>query len=190
MRDRDIRSALHDQLARRYRDDPETLVLDELGVLRGSCRIDVAVINGTLHGFEIKSEEDTLARLPAQADAYSSVFDEVTIVGSERHLGAVEALVPDWWSIVVAVRATRTRITLEQVRDGEPNPSPDAHAIAQLLWRDETLTALEGLGLARGLRSKPRAVLAYALADAMPVADLGEFVRRQLRGRTDWRAAS
>jgi hypothetical protein len=188
MRDRDIRQVLHAELALRFGDDPETLVLDELGLLRGAFRIDLAVVNGVLHGYEIKSEQDTLTRLPAQAVAYSAVFDEVTVVIGNRHISMIEALVPEWWSIVVATAAGRDSVVLEETRGGGRNPSPDAYSIAQLLWKDEALAALETLGLERGLRSKPRPVLSRTLADAMPLDELRETVRRRLRLRLDWRA--
>ena len=34
--------------------------VEELGVCRGRVRVDVAVVNGTLHGYEIKSDRDSL----------------------------------------------------------------------------------------------------------------------------------
>jgi len=40
--------------------------------LFGASRIDRAVVNGSVHGYEIKSETDDLTRLPAQARAYCS----------------------------------------------------------------------------------------------------------------------
>ena len=46
------------------------MILDELGICRGRVRIDLTVVNGLLHGYEIKSERDTLARLETQADLY------------------------------------------------------------------------------------------------------------------------
>ncbi|WP_052770006.1 sce7726 family protein [Paenibacillus sp. IHB B 3415] len=55
--------------------DSTTIVVDELDVCFGSARVDVAVINGRLHGFEIKSESDNLDRLPSQIEFYSRVFE-------------------------------------------------------------------------------------------------------------------
>jgi hypothetical protein len=49
-------------------------MLDEFGLEHGEVRVDVAVINGELHGYEIKSERDTLERLPRQVKAYSAVL--------------------------------------------------------------------------------------------------------------------
>ena len=61
--DANIRSALHAKRLRRARSQPDTLVIDELGLAHAKSRIDVAVINGCIHGYEIKSAKDTLDRL-------------------------------------------------------------------------------------------------------------------------------
>jgi hypothetical protein len=57
-----------------------TLVVDELGILNGKSRADIAVINGYLVGFEIKSDEDSLTRLNDQVEAYNAVFDRSTLI--------------------------------------------------------------------------------------------------------------
>jgi hypothetical protein len=64
MRDGDIRAALHAHLIVEHQEEPDTRFLDELS-LCGLVRVDVAVINGTLAGYELKSDQDTLRRLPA-----------------------------------------------------------------------------------------------------------------------------
>lgn len=188
VRDRDIRRALLKELDRAHAHERhQTLILDEMGVCEGEARIDVAVVNGSIAGYEIKSESDTLVRLGRQVAAYGRVFDEVSIVVSPRHAEKIMALVPDWWGIVVA-RGDRSAVALDIVRQTSRNPAPDAYAVAQLLWRDEVLELLTDLGQAGGLRSKPRRALWRALADAMPLADLGDAVRERLRRRCDWRA--
>jgi len=40
-------------------------MLHELGILNGATRIDIAVITGQIEGYELKSERDTIQRLPA-----------------------------------------------------------------------------------------------------------------------------
>ena len=47
-------------------ENPNSRVVDELELLRGVVRVDVAVISDTLHGYEIKSASDNLIRLPNQ----------------------------------------------------------------------------------------------------------------------------
>lgn len=72
MRDRDVRQALHRKVLKEHHGDADTLVLDELGLRHGTCRVDIAVVNGYLHGYEIKSDSDTLERLPARSPLMGS----------------------------------------------------------------------------------------------------------------------
>lgn len=58
-----IRHALHQRLAPQLQDEPDALLLDELGLHRGQTRVDVAILGHELHGFEIKSDRDTLYRI-------------------------------------------------------------------------------------------------------------------------------
>jgi hypothetical protein len=189
LRDLDIRLALHERLERRHGHDPDARVVDEMGVLTGECRVDVAVINGRLEGFEIKSERDTLERLPRQIEAYGQVFDRMTMVCAERHLARVEEMVPSWWGIEVVSRTKSGWLRLIRSRPARANPCVETEAVAQLLWRAEALATLERVGAADGLRSKPRRILWTALASAMPKTELRREVRERLRARRDWLAA-
>ena len=61
MRDADVRLVLKHALVARY-GETDTIIVEELGLCRGSVRADIAVINGLMKGFEIKSDRDTLQR--------------------------------------------------------------------------------------------------------------------------------
>lgn len=94
MHDADLRQALHRRLARQHRDDPhDTRILDEFGIC-GQVRVDVAVVNGALTGYELKSARDTLKRLPRQADYYSRVLDYAHIVVADTHAAHALQMVP------------------------------------------------------------------------------------------------
>ena len=80
------RRILKQSLATRYGGDGDTILVEELGLCRGFVRADIAVVNGLMKGFEIKSERDTLQRLQKQVEAYSRIFDTATIVVAGRHL--------------------------------------------------------------------------------------------------------
>ena len=64
MRDRDVRGAMLQLLGAEHAGEKDTFILQELDVWSGAVRIDIAVINGELTGFELKSDRDTLERLP------------------------------------------------------------------------------------------------------------------------------
>ena len=86
MRDADVRRILRDRLQATQVVSDDARLVEELGLCKGSVRADIAVVNGILKGYEIKSEKDTIARLKTQASVYSQVFDTVTLVVAERHL--------------------------------------------------------------------------------------------------------
>src|ERR1700730_13066876 len=87
MKDIDIRDALKRKLRSFYANDPSTLIVDELGLRHGIARVDVALINGIIHGFELKSDRDTMRRLPSHMRVYNSVMDRITLVVGQRLLG-------------------------------------------------------------------------------------------------------
>ena len=180
MRDLDIRNALKKELASLH--DEETIILDELGLCQGAARVDLAVVNGALHGYEIKSERDTLARLPTQQGIYNKVFDRVTLVISQSHVEKANQAVPNWWGIAIATQ-TEGHVSVRTVREATDNPLVDAFAQTQLLWREEALTALEERALAGGLRSKPKKVLWNRLVTELPPREIGTIVRECLRAR-------
>lgn len=187
MRDIDIRSALRQHLDRAHEHEPGTRIIDELGLCTGTARVDMAVVNGFLNGYEIKSELDTLERLPSQQEVYNKTLDSVTIVASGSHLAKIGEMVPGWWGINEAV-AVDDEIMFGVIRPPNNNPAVDPLSIAQFLWRDEVLATLQGLGLDEGLRSKPRRVLWEKLVDSVDVDDLRAIVRQQLKSRKNWRS--
>jgi hypothetical protein len=188
MNDVQLRKATKRSLHARHRQDPETFIFDEFAVAHGASRIDLAVVNGELHGIELKSDEDTLARLPQQVRAFSGVFDRITLVSGECHVQAAVDLVPDWWGVRVAYEECG-EILFCDLKLALQNPSQDLAALAALLWRQEALDLLEDLGIASGVRTKPRADLYSRLAEKSCADLLANHVRVCLRERREWRSA-
>lgn len=189
MHDSDIRKALKAHLKTLYQDSPDTLILDELCLFQGATRVDVAVIDHEIIGYEIKSDQDTLARLPAQAELYNRVLDRVVLVVGSSHLDRVVSMVPDWWGIQEAIPANDS-VMLVVRREPGVNPGVDPNALVQLLWRDEALAILEELGLDRGLRSKSRPAIWNALVEHMTLDELKAAVRSRMKSRPTWRVTT
>jgi len=188
LRDVDIRLALIAKMNRLHRGDANTRIIEELGLCQGFARVDLAVVNGTIHGYEIKSERDTLARLPGQISIYSTALDFVTIVAAPSHVTRIGDIVPSWWG-VWSVSRCENGFRLEPSRESRPNPQVNAFALAQLLWRDEALEVLADYGLNVGARSKPREFLWHRLASSLTLEQLGDVVRTRLKGRgVHWRS--
>jgi hypothetical protein len=190
MREIDIRQALLHTARVEHAGDPDTLMVEELGLCAGTARVDFAVVNGSVHGFEIKSAQDTLTRLPTQSEIYNRALDRVTLVVDRKHLVDARSLIPGWWGILEPRRTRDGLVAFRTVRKAADNPHVEAFAQAQLLWREEALAELEARSMAHGLRSKPRRVIWERLVQVLTREELGEAVRSRLKNRATWRVES
>lgn len=187
MNDIQMRHQFHCKRLRRQHDDFDTIVVDELGLKHGQCRADIAVINGHLVGYEIKSDQDSLRRLPTQIDAYSAVFDKASVIVGERHICAVKSLIPEWWGVILATAIPHGKLSFKVERRARLNRSVDPFSVAQLLWRDEAVALLEMLGAEKKILRAPRKVLYQSLSSDLNLVDLRRYVCSQLKARTGWR---
>ncbi len=176
------------KMDRLHPDKSDTLIVEELGLCQGVARVDVAVVNGTVHGYEIKSERDTLVRLKSQADVYSKALEFVTIVAAPAHIVGIKQLVPSWWGIWSATQIGDA-VRLKEQRQAQRNPSLIADALVQFLWREEALNILLDHNLATGVASKSRRYIWDRLSSHFNVEELGDMVRSKLKQRSSsWRA--
>jgi hypothetical protein len=187
MRDREVRKALHSKVLREHHGQANTLVLDELGLRHGTVRVDIAVVNGFLHGYEIKSDADTLDRLPSQVDVYGKVLDRATLVVGERHVAKAKASVPEWWGIKIVCAGPRGGVDFDTIRAVQMNPGIEPLALAELLWRDEVAAILQHRGVAAKVLRQPRGVLYKHLVDITPLDELRATIRQELKAREHWR---
>ncbi len=178
----EIRSVLGSELRDRHANQPDTVILHELGICCGQVRVDLALVNGLFYGYEIKSDRDSLRRLPVQVELYSKVLDHATLVVGDRHLTEAMDIVPSWWGVIRA-RARNEGVGLELVREGKMNPTRDARALVEFLWRDDTLALLKRRNLDRGVRTKPRRVLWDRVCAHFRVEEIAAEVRAQLKAR-------
>lgn len=187
LRDVDLRAAAHRQLLRRARACPDTLVIDELGLSHGACRMDIAVINGHIRGLEIKAEADNLARLPRQVAAYGTVVDFATLIVADRHVDEAMAFLPNWWGLISARRDRNDGITFKRLQPERFNRGADPMTIARLLWRSEVISLLRAQGHHERTMRAPRATLYAHLVAEMPRRLLSQAVRDALKARQGWR---
>ncbi len=186
--DRDIRKVLLAQLRSEHANDSSTLILEELPICDGGARVDIAVLNGSLAGFEIKSERDTLGRLESQIGSYIRCFDCLTLVAPARHLNRANDLLPPWWGLLEVTAERAGTWELKAWRKPKANKSVEAFSISGLLWRAELLAILERRKLDRGIRSKPMRDARLRLVDNLNVDEIREEVRQALKARGDWRS--
>lgn len=181
--DGQIRKELKNKISSRT----SSLIVDELGVNHGAARVDLAVLGTEFHAYEIKSDADTLVRLPGQVKEYSKVFSHVTVVVGKRHIAHAIEIVPDWWGVDVAYHDSNGLI-INTIRPAEENPELKGVAIARLLWKSEALQALNKIGKDKGVKSKSRSVVYERLAESLGMGELIECVVEFISQRTNWRS--
>lgn len=182
MRDFDIRQQLKADIGEAFAHDPTTEVIDELGIRQALVRVDVAVVNGDLHGYEIKSAADSVRRLPRQVQFYSQVLDFSTLVTARGHVDAALEIVPEWWGLLVATSA-QGGVQLEVVRRERRNPAVDPRALVELIWHEEAIELLRERNETRGVLGRPRRYAWDRLCDVFELDELRAIVRRLLKRR-------
>lgn len=180
--DADIRRALRSNLLDKHVDQTDTVIFEELGVCRGRVRADLVVVNGALHGYEIKSDRDGLRRLEVQVAYYGKVLDRATLVVGERHLSGSLDLLPPWWGVLCVSQGAKEP-RFKTVRRGRKNPQRDPRSLAEFLWLEDALILLEGRNVARGVRGKPRRFVWDRVCEHFSVDEIAAAARTQLKAR-------
>ena len=180
--DSEIRSVLRSRLSQKHGDETGTVFIEELGLCRGQVRVDLSVVNGLLHGYEIKSDRDSLQRLSAQAELYGKVLDRATLVVGNRHMDEALDIVPEWWGVLLAHRSAKG-LQLKTVRSSRSNPKKDPRALVELLWLDDALALLEKREAARGFRGKARWIVWDRVCELCSLNEIARAVRTQLKVR-------
>ncbi|MBT2661904.1 sce7726 family protein [Bacillus sp. ISL-45] len=161
-------------------------VIEELGICDGLARADIAVANGVLLGYEIKSDHDSLERLPNQVICYDKTFDKNTIIVGEKFADKIHEFVPDYWGIEVAYINRFNHVSLKRIRASRRNQHIVATNLLDLLWTPEIKSFLKQ-NKVRGYSNKDKAGLKELATSFIPIKDLKEFTRETLKTRTGWR---
>jgi len=81
----------------------------------GSCKADLAILNGTGTVYEIKSDRDSLSRLVNQVENYRKVFAKIYVIAGEAHVQGVMESTPEEVGVLSLVRWDRIRTVREAV---------------------------------------------------------------------------
>lgn len=183
----EIRIALKIRFLRHHYGRDDVLMIDELGLAHTQGRVDLAVFNGHLHGYEIKSAGDSLDRLPRQLAIYSAALQKLTLVVAARHLDVAATIVPDWCGLIEVSEGPRGGMTFDSHRRASVNPGLDPFMLAHLLWRPEAQHLLRLRGASNADVNAPRKQLYRKLANEVPVRELALAVKAAMVSRTGWR---
>ncbi|MEW5012260.1 sce7726 family protein [Clavibacter michiganensis subsp. michiganensis] len=184
MTERELRTFVKEVVASASSNQPPRIV--EEFFVGESGRIDLALIGKTLVGYELKSDLDTLNRLPRQMQAYGEVFEYCTLVVTERHLQRARQELRPGWGLAVVSQTLDGTYGYQQIRKARFLKTGSKEAVAGLLWRDEALTLLEQLGQSKGIRSKPRQILQSRLSEVCDLPQLRSLVAETLTARQGW----
>lgn len=185
MKDPCIRKLIKDKQLFSFLSDSTSKVVEEFSLPVAKARIDIAVINGSLHGYEIKSASDTLQRLPSQIEAYTKVFDYLSIVTENKYHERIVESIPSWIGIIVCNDKNGIQ-TIKQIRKPKLNKNKEGVFIAKLLWREELIDILNAHRIP--YRKKDRNwLLCETLSSNLDIKTLSSIVREKLKGRIDWR---
>lgn len=188
MLDHDVRQAVKTKVLKDHINDPSTLVIDELGLDYGRNRIDIAVINGEIHGYELKSDSDTLKRLPQQAQCYSLVMDKMTLVVGEKHAHEAIAIIPDWWGIKIAKMGKFGAVHLETERRNKKNKNIDPIELLKLIWKEEVMQLLSSkIDVDWRVKKLKKKEIYQLVVDNFTIDEIRNNTRSILKSRIDWR---
>lgn len=184
--DREIRSFLIERIYQAYL-TPDTIVIEELDLCIGEARIDLALVNCASLGIEIKSDRDTLNRLPKQIEIYSKIFDKVEIVSGPKLFKEIVESVPEWWGISTVSQTNRGSLKYRKWRKSRKNINKDPLSNAQLLWKSEIIELLKIKAIEFKFKNKSKEFLCNALIELAPHKEVFTHVNSCLKSRKDWR---
>jgi len=131
--DPEIRDSL-----RKLLNTKNTRLVEEFNVENGISRADiVGISNAELHGYEIKSDVDSLTRLASQVHSYGKVFSRMTLVVGASHIKQAMYMIPEWWGVTLAKKDEEGIVVFSQIRKARLNPSLDSSSLLKLLFKEE-----------------------------------------------------
>lgn len=189
--DSNIRKVLYSEFLKekKFTKNPEdTIVIDEFSSSYSSARIDISVLNGSLHGYEIKSERDTLERLPKQIEYYTKIFEYITIVTTDKYTEKIIEIVPDFFGIFL-IEKKKNKLKLKKIRNSKKNKNIDYFELTKLLWKEELKEILKENDIKK-VSSLTRLELTKKVFENIPQNIIKKFVLTKIKNRTIERAVS
>jgi hypothetical protein len=163
----------------------EDILVSEMGLSHGASRIDLAIINGSLHGYEIKSDVDTLVRLENQIDMYEKYFSYLTVVTTKKHLSAIRKSYPSWLGIVLA-ESEGESLNFKTLRKPKKNCRVLSSSVVQLLWKNEAQEFVRKIGVQKGISNKPKNYLWEKICEVADLPEITAYLKVSIKKRAAW----
>jgi hypothetical protein len=171
-----LKAAVIDRLfARSYVDDDAVLV-SEMTVANWSRRVDVVLANGKLWGFEIKSDADSLSRLPGQIETFRHHFEKFVVVAAERFEAAILDMVPEGVGVWIADHDGGLK---QKIAPRQSLLSGNSYISLMTVCELRNLLAANGR---KNINGAPRSIL-QRMAAGLPISDLASAAREAIKRR-------
>lgn len=120
-----LKAAVIDRLISSGVLDESSVLVSELTVDNWTHRTDLVLANGRLCGFELKSERDSLSRLPAQIKSFSRHFEKFVLVVAKKFEKRALELIKESNGVGLWIASNNGEIT-EKIRPRAKSISPEA----------------------------------------------------------------
>ncbi len=159
----------------------DAVLINEMVVGGFSRRADIAVANGKLMVFEIKSDLDTLRRLPGQLEVYQQRFDKVTVVTTSRFVKEVIDSSCEAVEILEASVNASGQATLKTIRRGKTREIRAKAMLASFLTKVDLVSMLKAVGIAASTNQARDDLL--AAMEKLPIKDVRASVLAAIKAR-------
>jgi len=171
-----LKAAVIDRLFSSAHVDQDSVLISEMVVENWARRADVVLANGKLWAFEIKSELDSLARLPGQIEVFSRSFEKFVVVVAAKFEDAARNLIPEGVGLWVEMADGSLR---ERAR---PKINILSKSAAIRMMTASELRRLLACNGSAGIAALPRSEL-ERLASYLPSPDLANAARDAIKRR-------
>lgn len=170
-----LKAAVIDRLFRAGEVCDDAVIISEMVVDQYSRRADLVVANGKLSAFEVKSELDSLVRLPGQIETFYRLFEKLTIVVAARFEKRATELLPDGVGLWIA----HDRELVERRRAKQRVLEPSAYLSLMTVADLRRLLSANGFS---DIHNLPRRELTLK-ATSLPSKDIAAAARSAVKRR-------
>lgn len=179
LREQDVKIAFIDWLYKKGLLNDATII-NEMVVANWSRRADLAVANGCLQAFEIKSDFDSLKRLDGQLEIFTSRFEKVTVVCAPKFTYEVKKKVTPEVGVIEYLHDSKG-IRFKIVQRGRTSPIANKKIYINFLLKKELQSLLVENNI-KFLSENGRSVL-ERIAENISLSKIRFFVLNAIKKR-------